>query len=185
MSAAPVLVSVGDHGVLNREIAQPLAELWIDRDLSWLDFNDRALAEALDERTPLLERLKFWRSHLDPGRVLHEADLGTEGAARAGTRQIARNHQLPAARKPAPAGDVFRRTACSATGRQGIHLRQWDELTPAQREEADAYFDNQISAALTPLIFDLAHPFPFLSTCLHRSPLRFTIPVRGPLPTRA
>src|SRR6516165_11904633 len=64
----PAMVSIGDSGVLNREIAQPLAEVWIDRDLSWLDFNDRVLAEALDERTPLLERLKFlaiFTSNLD------------------------------------------------------------------------------------------------------------------------
>jgi polyphosphate kinase len=37
----------------------PLSDVWIDRDLGWLDFNDRVLAEALDERTPLLERAKF------------------------------------------------------------------------------------------------------------------------------
>ncbi|MGB7950221.1 MAG: hypothetical protein WCH75_21245, partial [Candidatus Binatia bacterium] len=36
-----------------------LADLWLDRDLSWLEFNRRVLAEALDERTPLFERLKF------------------------------------------------------------------------------------------------------------------------------
>jgi len=41
------MVSIGDRGV------------WIDRNLSWLDFNDRVLAQALDERTPLLERVKF------------------------------------------------------------------------------------------------------------------------------
>ena len=62
------MVSIGDNGVLNREIAQPLADVWIDRDLGWLDFNDRVLAEALDERTPLLERAKFlaiFTSNLD------------------------------------------------------------------------------------------------------------------------
>ena len=45
-----------------------LATVWIDRDLSWLDFNDRVLAEAVDERTPLLERAKFlaiFTSNLD------------------------------------------------------------------------------------------------------------------------
>ena len=59
MSAAPAMVSIGDTGVLNREISPPLAEVWIDRDLGWLDFNDRVLAQALDGRTPLLERVKF------------------------------------------------------------------------------------------------------------------------------
>ena len=53
--ATTVLASIGDHGVLNAPLAPTLPEVWIDRDLSWLDFNWRVLAEALDERTPLLE----------------------------------------------------------------------------------------------------------------------------------
>jgi len=68
MSAAPVMVSVGDYGVLNRELPQPLSHVWLDRDVGWLDFNDRVLAEALDNRTPLLERGKFlaiFTSNLD------------------------------------------------------------------------------------------------------------------------
>src|SRR5579863_562414 len=68
MSAAPAMVSIGDDGVLNRELPQTLSDVWIDRDLGWLDFNDRVLAEALDTRTPLLERAKFlaiFTSNLD------------------------------------------------------------------------------------------------------------------------
>ena len=66
--ASSVLASVGDHGVLNAPLSPALPEVWIDRDLSWLDFNWRVLAEALDERTPLLERAKFlaiFTSNLD------------------------------------------------------------------------------------------------------------------------
>src|SRR5215475_1761603 len=61
-------VSIGDIGVLNFRPMPALAELWIDRDLSWLDFNERVLSEALDVRTPLLERVKFlaiFTSNLD------------------------------------------------------------------------------------------------------------------------
>src|SRR5271157_6077650 len=68
MSAAPAFASIGDHGVLNASLPEPLAGVWLDRDLSWLDFNERVLAEALDERTPLLERAKFlaiFTSNLD------------------------------------------------------------------------------------------------------------------------
>src|ERR1700730_7339291 len=68
MSAAPALVSIGDDGVLNTEVSQTLSGVWLDRDLGWLDFNDRVLAEALDDRTPLLERAKFlaiFTSNLD------------------------------------------------------------------------------------------------------------------------
>ena len=47
--ATTVLASIGDHGALNASLSPAIAETWIDRDLSWLDFNDRVLAEALDE----------------------------------------------------------------------------------------------------------------------------------------
>src|SRR5215470_7791733 len=66
--SANVLVSIGDHGILNACLSNDLADVWMDRDLSWLDFNERVLAEALDERTPLLERIKFlaiFSSNLD------------------------------------------------------------------------------------------------------------------------
>ena len=58
-ASTSVLASIGDQGVLNSRLSAELSEVWLDRDLSWLDFNDRVLAEALDQRTPLLERAKF------------------------------------------------------------------------------------------------------------------------------
>ena len=64
----PVLASIGDNGVLNERLTPELSEVWIDRDLSWLAFNERVLAEAIDGRTPLLERAKFlaiFNSNLD------------------------------------------------------------------------------------------------------------------------
>src|SRR5882724_8399873 len=78
MCAAPALVSVGDDGVLNAEVSESLTDAWIDRDLSWLDFNERVLAQALDERTPLLERAKFlaiFNSNLDEFFMKREAVL--------------------------------------------------------------------------------------------------------------
>ena len=60
-----------------------LKELWLDRDLSWLEFNRRVLAEALDERTPLLERLKFlaiFTSNLDEFFMKRIAVLRVENA---------------------------------------------------------------------------------------------------------
>jgi Polyphosphate kinase len=68
MVSASVWASIGDHGVLNAQLPAGVSDLWIDRDLSWLDFNERVLAEAVDERTPLLERVKFlaiFTSNLD------------------------------------------------------------------------------------------------------------------------
>ena len=71
MSAAPVLASIGDHGVLNSSLPAQLSDIWLDRDLSWLDFNERVLAEALDDRTPLLERAKSGSYVVPPVRRVH------------------------------------------------------------------------------------------------------------------
>ena len=78
-ASAPVLASIGDQGVLNEHLTPELSEVWIDRDLSWIDFNDRVLAEALDDRTPLLERAKFlaiFTSNLDEFFMKRVALLG-------------------------------------------------------------------------------------------------------------
>jgi len=164
MSAAAVMVSIGDEGVLNREVSQALSDVWIDRDLGWLDFNDRVLAEALDDRTPLLERAKFlaiFSSNLDEFfmkrvSVLRKSSTGERARLLATVRE---RIVLSLARQ----AECFRQTLIPELAKQGIHLRRWDELTAAQQEEASAYFDTEISPALTPLVFDPAHPFPFLS----------------------
>jgi polyphosphate kinase len=164
MTAAPAMVSIGDNGVLNRELSQPLAELWIDRDLGWLDFNDRVLAEALDDRTPLLERAKFlaiFTSNLDEFFMKRIAVLRGE-AAQKRDRLLAdiRQRLVESLQRQA---DCFRDRLLPELAAHGIHLRKWDDLTGAQKEEAGSYFDSEISPALTPLVFDPAHAFPFLS----------------------
>ena len=144
--SSPAMVSIGDSGVLNREIAQPLAEVWIDRDLSWLDFNDRVLAEALDERTPLLERVKFlaiFTSNLDEFFMKRVAVL-REQTAPEQTTLLARIHSRLVASLDRQA-DCFREHLLPQLAAHGIHLRQWDGLTPAQREEAERYFDSEVS----------------------------------------
>jgi polyphosphate kinase len=164
MSAAAVLVSIGDEGVLNREISPGLSDVWIDRDLGWLDFNDRVLAEALDDRTPLLERAKFlaiFSSNLDEFFMKRMSVLRKSSTpARARLLATVRERVLGSLGRQA---DCFRNTLVPGLGKRGVHLRRWDELTPEQQDEASAYFDAEVSPALTPLVFDLAHPFPFLS----------------------
>jgi len=164
MSAAVAMVSIGDDGVLNREVSQELSDVWIDRDLGWLDFNDRVLAEALDDRTPLLERAKFlaiFSSNLDEFfmkriSVLRKSATGE----RARLLATVRERILCSLQRQA---DCFRNMLIPGLRNHGIHLRRWDELTAAQQDEASAYFDAEVSPALTPLVFDPAHPFPFLS----------------------
>jgi len=164
MSATPAMVSIGDNGVLNREVSQTLSDVWLDRDLGWLDFNDRVLAEALDERTPLLEKVKFlaiFTSNLDEFVMKRVAVLRTASTPeRVQLLQEVRRRLILSLERQA---ECFSGTIVPQLASRGIHLRKWDELTNSQQEEASRYFDAEISPALTPLVFDPAHPFPFLS----------------------
>jgi len=163
MSAATAMVSIGDTGVFNREVPEALAEVWFDRDLGWLDFNDRVLAEALDERTPLLERVKFlaiFTSNLDEFFMKRISVLRrTNAPERAELLMRIRERLVESLRRQAECFTAL----LSPLAAHGIRLVKWDDLTPAQQAEIGSYFDNEISPALTPLVFDPAHPFPFLS----------------------
>jgi len=158
------MVSIGDDGVLNREVSAPISEIWIDRDLGWLDFNDRVLAEAWDDRTPLLERAKFlaiFTSNLDEFFMKRVAVLRC-GSTPKRLKLFAqvRKRLLQSLERQA---ECFRNRIVPEMAKHGVHLLNWDDLTSAQQDEAGRYFDLEISPALTPLVFDPAHPFPFLS----------------------
>ena len=162
--ATTVLASIGDHGVLNAPLSPGLPAVWIDRDLSWLDFNERVLAEALDERTPLLERAKFlaiFTSNLDEFFMKRQAVLrqGATDAQRALSQQV-RDKLLPSLRRQA---ECYRQVIIPGLAEHGVFLRSWNELTPRQKEEGSKYFKSEVSPALTPLVIDPVHPFPFLS----------------------
>jgi polyphosphate kinase len=164
MSAAVSMVSIGDTGVLNKEVSQPLSEVWMDRDSGWLDFNDRVLAEALDERTPLLERAKFlaiFTSNLDEF-FMKRVSVLRNGKTQERIQLLTqvRERLLDSLDRQA---DCFRNKLVPELAANGIFLRKWDDLTPAQQEEAGRYFDSEVSPALTPLVFDRTHAFPFLS----------------------
>ena len=162
--SACATVSVGDLGVLNTPLTGAPAEVWIDRDLGWMDFNDRVLAEALDERTPLLERVKFlaiFTSNLDEFVMKRMAVLRCveSAAGRALVGQV-REKLIPMLHRQA---ECYAGTIVPELARHGIALRNWDELTAGQQAEAQEYFESSLSPALTPLVIDPAHPFPFLS----------------------
>jgi polyphosphate kinase len=71
-----------------------------------------------------------------------------------------RHKLLPALRQQA---DCYRNRIVPGLASRGVHLRRWHDLTPAQQEEAGRYFDEQVSPAVTPLVIDSSHPFPFVS----------------------
>lgn len=142
----------------------PLASVWIDRDLCWLEFNRRVLAEALDERTPLLERAKFlaiFTSNLDEFFMKRMAIL-REGATPDRQQFIGqiRDRLQPMLQAQA---QYFLSCIVPELSRYGLHLRRWEELSVAQQQELGEYFDAEVSAALTPLVIHPSQPFPFFS----------------------
>ena len=141
-----------------------LSTVWIDRDLSWLEFNRRVLAEALDERTPLLERVKFlaiFSSNLDEFFMKRMAVLREDASPE--RQQLLgqiRERLEPMVRQQA---EHFLHRIIPELSRHRIHLRRWSDLTEGQRLAVSDYFDAQVSPALTPLIIHPTQPFPFFS----------------------
>jgi polyphosphate kinase len=147
---------------------------YLNRELSWLDFNARVLALAADTSLPLLERAKFlaiFASNLDEfymvrvaglkrrdemGLSVRSADGLTprEQLRRIGeeTQQIATLH-----------AHVFLDSVRPALAEQRIHVVTWADLSEVERDRLSIYFHEQVFPVLTPLAVDPAHPFPFVS----------------------
>ena len=171
----------GDSAVGAPPAATPAAiddalpeDRYLNRELSWLDFNSRVLALAADTSLPLLERAKFlaiFASNLDEfymvrvaglkrrdemGLSVRSADGLTprEQLARIGeqTQRIATRH----ARE-------FLDSVRPALAQEGIYIVTWADLDQAERERLSTYFTEQVFPVLTPLAVDPAHPFPFVS----------------------
>lgn len=148
--------------------------LYLNRELSWLEFNQRVLHEASDERNPLLERVKFLAiaaSNLDEFFAKRvgwlKRMLSTD--ARAETvdgRTIAEQYELVVRRCHQMRRDaerVWLDELLPALGHHGIRIVRFADLEPAERERLSAYFEQSIFPVLTPLVVDPAHPFPFIS----------------------
>ncbi|WKU04578.1 RNA degradosome polyphosphate kinase [Micromonospora sp. HUAS LYJ1] len=163
------------------------ADRFLNRELSWLDFNGRVLALAEDPRTPLLERAKFlaiFASNLDEFYMVRVAGLKRRLSAglpvRGGDRLPLRT-QLERITERA-AGLVARQAACFVDdllpqlAREDIRITRWGELDDPERERLRTYFREHIFPVLTPLAVDPAHPFPYISG---RS-LNLAVAVRDP-----
>ncbi len=163
-TATPAVVSIGDDGALNTELKVELANVWIDRDMSWLDFNERVLAAALDKRTPLLERAKFlaiFTSNLDEFFMKRIAVLREQlTPARERLLSELNGKILPALETQAR---CFREEIVPGLAQHHVCLKHYSELNDGQRQALSTFFDEQVSAALTPLVINAAQSFPFLS----------------------
>jgi len=150
------------------------AGLYINRELSWLEFNRRVLHEAADRRTPLLERLKFlgiFSSNLDEFFQIRVAGLKDQLAAGYTERSpdgLTPEEQLR--RIAALVREMVRDHArclhqeiLPGLAPLGVTLPDIAELSPEERRRLDRYFQDNVFPVLTPLAVDPAHPFPYIS----------------------
>ncbi|MBD2076523.1 polyphosphate kinase 1 [Phormidium sp. FACHB-592] len=149
-------------------------QYYFNREISWLEFNNRVLHEAFDPRTPLLERLKFmaiFSSNLDEYFMVRVAALKEQVAAKV-TRRSAdgctaqEQLELIGQRlRPMVAQQHrhFEQALRPQLAAKGVYLLDYIDLNQEQRRYLQTYFDEQIFPVLTPLAIDPGHPFPYIS----------------------
>ncbi|MBV9488959.1 MAG: polyphosphate kinase 1, partial [Verrucomicrobia bacterium] len=146
---------------------------YINRELSWLEFNQRVLEEAQDPSNPLLERLKFLciaSSNLDEFFEVHVAGLRQQRSS--GVSQPGPDNLTPAEILDAIAqrvrvmvADQYRlwnEELVPELAKQRIFFLPWDELTKEEKDYYSDYFQTSVYPVLTPLAVDPVHPFPQL-----------------------
>jgi len=148
--------------------------LYINRETSWLEFNDRVLEEALDERNPLLERLKFiaiYGTNLDEFFMIRIAGLMQQLAAEVHKRSDdghSPEEQLDMVsarlrRSLATMADCLQNQLFPGLERHGIRILAVDQLDVETTRATRRYFEERVFPVLTPLAIDKAHPFPYIS----------------------
>jgi polyphosphate kinase len=145
-----------------------------NREMSWLDFNARVLAQAEDRRIPLLERLKFlaiFASNLDEFYMVRVAGLKRRLEMGLAVRSAdGRSARETLARVAGRTQDLVQQHAhCwlddvePALQARGVRVLRFDDLDGAERDRLRDYFTSQVFPVLTPLAVDPAHPFPYIS----------------------
>jgi polyphosphate kinase len=148
--------------------------LYLNREISWLQFNARVLEEALDTRHPLLERVKFlaiFANNLDEFFMIRVSGLRRQAVGRVletppdGMTPL---EQLAAIRQTlmvqlAQQADCWQKDVLPKLHQAGVRVCRYDALGPRQQALLRQYFAHEIFPVLTPLAFDPAHPFPHIS----------------------
>ncbi len=159
----PAIGGVADH-----------PDRFLDRELSWLRFNQRVLELAEDDNLPLLERVRFlaiFASNLDEFFMVRVAGLKRRIAAGVAVR--AASGLMPREvleRIWTKTGDLvgrhaslFKNEITPLLKEEGIELLRWSDLTRDEQRHCKKYFKDRIFPVLTPLAVDPAHPFPYIS----------------------
>ena len=167
--------------------AQLPQELYLNRELSWIRFNQRVLAQALNPRTPLLEQAKFsaiFSNNLDEFFMVRVASLQSQ--LHAGVQTLSEDgltprQQLDQIRRQLEPllqqqQDHYRGRLKTNLAEQGILLLDYEQLSRKQKDWANSYFHTSVFPVLTPLAVDPAHPFPFISNLS----LNIAVTIRDP-----
>ena len=147
--------------------------LYINRELSWLEFNERVLAQARDQSHPLLERVKFLGitgTNLDEFFMIRVSttlkkireeieDVAPDGYNTEQQLEAMRQRARQMLQDQAAVWNDLRQLLVA----EKISFIERDEWTPEIREHLTSYFSREICPVLTPLAFDPGHPFPFIS----------------------
>jgi polyphosphate kinase len=147
---------------------------FLDRELSWLAFNQRVLELAQDPDMELLERVKYlsiFASNLDEFFMVRVAGLKRRLATGIAKKTVSgmlptEVHSAVLAESYAAmkqASDTFNNSVLPALVASGIEILRWEELTADERDSMSTLFDEQVFPVLTPLAVDPSHPFPYIS----------------------
>ncbi|HEV7934158.1 MAG TPA: RNA degradosome polyphosphate kinase [Actinomadura sp.] len=147
---------------------------FLDRDESWLRFNERVLELAKDPALPLLERVRFlaiFASNLDEFFMVRVAGLirrmatglAVQAASGRQPREVLERTAQLAHELMLQHAACYRDELCPELAKQGIDVLRWDDLAEAEQENLSRLFRERIYPVLTPLAVDSAHPFPYIS----------------------
>jgi polyphosphate kinase len=164
--------------------------LFINRELSWLEFNGRVLHEAFDDRNPLLERVKFlsiFSTNLDEFYMVRVANLRRQvatGLYHLPPDGITPPDELAAINRRvaellAMQNDCLYGTLLPEMAKHGIKLLRMDDLTKDEWQSIDEFFEAQVFPVLTPLVIDPGHPFPYISNLSLSLAVQIFDPVTG------
>ncbi|MEO1374397.1 MAG: polyphosphate kinase 1 [Cyanobacteria bacterium J06635_10] len=147
---------------------------YLNRELSWLEFNNRVLHEAMDARTPLLERLKFlaiFCNNLDEFFMVRVAGLRQQVEAKVSSTSFdgrtpeQQLEEISFFLRPlvVQQHQHFEKKLRSELTSHGIHILDYIDLNQKQRKHLDNCFQEQVFPVITPLAVDPSHPFPYIS----------------------